>query len=237
MSMPCICVCCQGKFDFYFSQYGNSIKKTYICSCCMAPICKNCFYRSRFFCCFCAKITSGNDVRKSAISSVNIDGRRGFTDWGNYCSSVEVYKRSIDMMHFLFYFLNSYPNKVKWYTMHTSETNALYDAFMRQSMRLFLFNRVPTHLSHGIKLVFSSAISKFSGKCFKVNQLLDESPLIRFPGRRDNIKALFGFISKIVMRMAFESHNYTHSDGFVEVVYSVNSKMSSSILRRILSLK
>ena len=222
------CVCCQTLFEI------NDGKKMCVSSCCMAPMCNLCYNRP---CCFCATATRGDWIRKTSISSVRIDGCRSFDSWKTYFANAQLYKESLETMQFFLFFLKAYPKKVRWYTIHTSETKALYDAYMRQSMRLFLFNRVPKHFNAGIKLSCSGEISKFSGMCFQINQMLGKFPMIRFPGRRDNIKALFGFMSKIVMRMALECHKKTNSDGLVEVVCFTNMKIGSSILRRILILK
>jgi hypothetical protein len=150
----------------------------------------------------------------------------------------------MEEMPFMFWWLKAIPTKIKWDTMHTVQSKASYDAYVGKLMLLHLSARFQyVYLDKmgmgrpNMSIVNVREVSKIAGHYVSINQSLPRNKQYRFLRRRCILQALLGFITMIVMRMAFVPLNYTHDDDSVEVVYNMNPTMTSSILRRFLSQK
>ena len=227
------CIHCFSDFELNDSYKGSGQKKTRIAGCCSGPLCSICYYKSRFYSCkYCILPLSAVEVRKSSFDSDRQVGGPHFSTWHEYCLSLELYQRSIREMPLIRYVLKAYPNSVMWHTMHTGVFKALYARCMQRMMKLFLFSRFQA----GKPLVFMDPrmrimnISEEKLKalidCYKTMQSRAVNPS-QFSKRKQIIKALFGFMTKNVMRFALEPRYDIDT-----IVSHVNQKVVYSILRR-----
>lgn len=230
MDVVISCAFCTGEVNICFGKHGSGTKKVSLTNCCSAPVCDKC---SSCYCVFCKIKTK-----------ISIQRKTSFVNWEAYCRILENYKLSMEEMPFMFWWLKAIPTKIKWDTMHTVQSKASYDAYVGKFMLLHLSSRFQyVYLDKmgmrcpNMSIVNVREVSKIAGHYVSINQSLPRNKKYRFLRRRCIIQALLGFISMIVMRMASGPHNYTHSDGTIEVVYNMNPTMTSSILRRFLSLK
>jgi hypothetical protein len=231
------CIICFGNFELDTSYRGPGQKKTRIAKCCSGPLCQTCYYNyCDHTCIYCSLPLNAVQVRKSSFDSDLQVGGPHFSCWYDFCKALEPYQRSIDMMPFFKRVLEAYPNSIMWHEMHTDAFKALYATCMQKMMKIFLFSRFQA----GKPLVFiRMRIMKISEEkpknrkalidCYKIMQ----SPAIKpgqFSKRKQIIKALFGLMTKNVMRVALEPRYDIDT-----IVNDVNQKVVCSILRRCLS--
>ena len=239
------CIGCVGKFELNTSYNCSGQKETRIAKCCSGPLCPSCYSRcysscyykscdhNCIYCIYCNLPLTVVQVSKSSF------GGPHFSSWYDFCAALGHYQSSIYKMPFFERVLKAYPGSIMWHTMHTDAFKELYATCMQRMMKLFLFSRFQV----GKPLVFMDSrmrimnISEEKPKnrkvlidCYKIMQ----SPAInpgQFSKRKQIIKALFGFMTKNVMKFALEPRY----DDIDMIVNHVNQKVVHSILRRCLS--
>lgn len=216
------CACCCSTIKYLFSQKASGEKKISLTDCCSAPVCSKCSSGIYRFCPWCSCRTSTSKIRKTGISRSALI----WNTWHEYYNSLEDYSRAINQMPLIFFFLRSYPRRMKWNEMLHGDSKLLYDHYMQTIMRLHLFARFQTL---NLKVVNPHSVAKVSAEYMKFNQSLTASSLSRNPRRRHIIQALFGFITTIVMRLLLENSES------IKLVYQVIPMMIRSILKRYLS--
>jgi len=222
------CAICERIFEVFEGLHDYANKKVDFTNCCNAPVCKGC---SDGYCLFCKNETKVETKRKTS-----------FSNWGVYYGLLSNLNLSMAEMPFIFWWLKANPNKMQWETMQTPGPKASYDAYVGKIMLLHISARFQSFYLDkmgmgrpNMSIVNVREVSRIAGHYVSINQSLPKN--YRFPRRKAINQALVGFITMIVMRMAFVPINWTHDDVSVQVVYKMNTKMISLILRRFLSLK
>lgn len=223
------CVCCCFTVSICYSTCAAGQKKFSLTDCCSAPVCDSCSSKISCFCPWCSCRTSTSKLRKTSIPS-----RGGLicNTWHEYFHFLEDYSRAINQMPLIFFFLRSYPRRMKWNEMLHGDSKLLYDHYMRTIMRLHLFAGFQTH---NLQIVNTHSVAKVSAEYMKFNQSLTTSSLSQNPRRRHIIQALFGFITTIVTRMLLENSESIYDADSIKLVYQVIPMMTRSILKRYLS--
>jgi hypothetical protein len=185
----------------------------------------------KFFCTFC-KLDTTISTNQRKISF--------FTKFPDYPKWLVYYNKKFKEMPFLFWCLDSHSNtKLDWKAEKTPEFYALYDAYMGKIMLLHLSARLQcsylSKMGPKLNIVNVGKVSEIDADYVSINQSLTKFGHIQFPKRGAIIKALLGFVTKIVTRIALEPCEKTHSDGTDEIFQIVNLEIVSLILRRILS--
>lgn len=224
------CAICERIFEVFEGLHGYANKKVDFTNCCNAPVCKYC---SKGCCVFCKIETKIETKRKTS-----------FSNWGLYYGLLSNLNLSMEEMPFMFWWLKATPNKMQWETMQTPGPKASYNAYVGKIMLLHISARFQSFYLDkmgmgrpNLRILNVRKDSRIAGHYVSINQSLPKNKNYRFPRRKAINQALVGFITMIVMRMAFVPINWTHDDDSVEVVYKMNTKMISLILRRFLSLK